>query len=263
MSAAPLLAEAEPAIAFRNLTLGYDRHPAVHHLDGEVMRGDVLALIGPNGAGKSTLLKGIVGEVTILDGHVDLLGTERRDIAYLPQRAEIDLGFPISVYDLVSTGLWRRTGAWRPIGRNAQERIAGALARVGLGGFERRPIGTLSGGQTQRALFARTILQDAGIILLDEPFTAVDSRTAEDLLDLIASWHHEGRTVIAALHDLDQVKARFPQTLLLAREPVAWGPTRAVVTVQNLARARHLVEAWDESGELCNRSAPVQAEARP
>jgi zinc/manganese transport system ATP-binding protein len=264
MSAAPLLArEAEPVLAFRNLTLGYDRHPAVHHLDGEVRRGDLLALIGPNGAGKSTLLKGIVGEVARLDGELGLLGAARSDIAYLPQRADIDLGFPISVYDLVSTGLWRRTGAWGAIGRSAQTQIAGALARVGLEGFERRAIGTLSGGQTQRALFARTILQDARIILLDEPFTAVDTRTAEDLLDLVASWHHEGRTVIAALHDLDQVRARFPRTLLLAREPVAWGPTRAVVTDQNLARARHLVEAWDESGELCHRTPPVRAEARP
>jgi zinc/manganese transport system ATP-binding protein len=168
MSAAPLLArEAEPVLAFRNLTLGYDRHPAVHHLDGEVRRGDLLALIGPNGAGKSTLLKGIVGEVARLDGELGLLGAARSDIAYLPQRADIDLGFPISVYDLVSTGLWRRTGAWGAIGRSAQTQIAGALARVGLEGFERRAIGTLSGGQTQRALFARTILQDARIILLD------------------------------------------------------------------------------------------------
>ena len=262
MSAAPLLAEAQPAIAFRNLTLGYDRHPAVHHLDGEVMRGDVLALIGPNGAGKSTLLKGIVGEVTILDGHVDLLGTERRDIAYLPQRAEIDLGFPISVYDLVSTGLWRGTGAWRAIGSKAAERIGSALARVGLEGFERRPIGTLSGGQTQRVLFARTILQDAGIILLDEPFAAVDSRTTRDLLDIVTAWQREGRTVIAALHDLDQVRTRFPKSLLLAREPVAWGPTQAVVTAQNLERARHLVEAWDESGELCHRGSPVRVKAQ-
>jgi zinc/manganese transport system ATP-binding protein len=263
MSAAPLLAEADPVLAFRNLTLGYDRHPAVHHLDGAVSQGDLLALIGPNGAGKSTLLKGIVGEVTVLDGELDVLGTSRRDIAYLPQRAEIDLGFPISVYDLVSTGLWRQTGAWRPVGRRAGERIASALARVGLEGFERRPIGTLSGGQTQRVLFARTILQDARIILLDEPFAAVDSRTTRDLLDIVTAWQHEGRTVIAALHDLEQVKARFPKALLLAREPVAWGPTPTVVTAQKLDRARHLVEAWDESGELCHRTGPVRAEARP
>jgi zinc/manganese transport system ATP-binding protein len=258
----PIGPEAAPALVFRDLTLGYDRHPAVHHLDGIVACGDLLALIGPNGAGKSTLLKGIVGEVTRLDGAMDLAGATARDIAYLPQRADIDLTFPLSVYDLVSTGLWRQTGAWRGIGRKAGALIAHALDQVGLAGFEERPIGTLSGGQTQRALFARTILQNAAIILLDEPFAAVDSRTTEDLMAIVTGWHREGRTVVAALHDLGQVAAHFPLALLLAREQVAWGETGTVITPDNLARARHLVEAWDEGAEICRRTTPASAEVR-
>jgi zinc/manganese transport system ATP-binding protein len=115
----------------------------------------------------------------------------------------------------------------------------------------------------QRALFARTILQDAGIILLDEPFSAVDTRTTEDLMGVVAGWGREGRTVLAALHDLDQVKAQFPRALLIAREPVAWGSTADVVTAANLARARDLVEAWDESGDLCSRDTAPGEVRRP
>ena len=231
------------------LTLGYDRHPAVHHLDGTIRRGDLLALVGPNGAGKSTLLKGLIGDIPSLDGQI-LRGMPARTLAYLPQADEIDRSFPLSVLDLASMGLWRRGGAWRSLlgHRGAVQR---ALAAVGLSGFEARPIGTLSGGQFQRALFARLILQDAQVILLDEPFTGVDARTTDDLIALIRTWHGEGRTIVAALHDLAQVRAHFPKTLLLAREPVAWGATASVLSPQNLARATRLSEAWDEDAAIC------------
>lgn len=228
------------------LTLGYDRHPAIHHLDGTVRAGDLLALVGPNGAGKSTLLKGMAGEIPCLDGRIERASA----VAYMPQADEIDRSFPLSVMDLAGMGLWRQAGAWRSLGRQRRA-IAAALAAVGLDGFEARPIGTLSGGQFRRALFARLILQDCSVILLDEPFTGIDNRTVEDLLALIQSWHAEGRTVVAALHDLAQVRAHFQTTLLLAREPIAWGPTARVLTAENLARARNLSEAWDEGAPVC------------
>ena len=136
-----------------------------------------------------------------------------------------------------------------------REEAQRALAAVGLAGFERRPIEALSAGQFQRVLFARLIVQDAGMILLDEPLAAVDWRTREDLLRLIVSWQREGRTVAAVLHDLDQVRAYFPNTLLLARERVAWGPTREALMPQNLRRARHICETWLGEGEN-NRAAP-------
>ena len=236
-------------IRLDGLTLGYDRHPAVHHLDGTIRRGDLLALVGPNGAGKSTLLKGLIGEIPSLDGRI-LRGMPARTLAYLPQADEIDRGFPLSVVDLASMGLWRRSGAWRSL-LGHRGAVLRALDAVGLAGFEARPIGTLSGGQFQRALFARLILQDAQVILLDEPFTGVDARTTDDLIALIRAWHGEGRTIVAALHDLAQVRAHFPSTLLLAREPVAWGATASVLSPHNLARATRLSEAWDEDAAIC------------
>ena len=139
---------------------------------------------------------------------------------------DIDRSFPISVYDFVGTGLWRATGFFGGMGKAAREKIAPALAAVGLNGFENRAIGTLSGGQMQRMLFARVLLQDARLIVLDEPFNAIDAKTSADLLALVRRWHAEKRTVLAALHDMDLVRANFPETLLLARGPVAWGADR-------------------------------------
>ena len=121
------------------------------------------------------------------------------------------------MFDFVGTGLWRATGFFGGMGKQARDRIAQALAAVGLNGFENRAIGTLSGGQMQRMLFARVLLQDARVIVLDEPFNAIDAKTSADLLALVRRWHAEGRTVLAALHDMDLVRANFPETLLLAR----------------------------------------------
>jgi zinc/manganese transport system ATP-binding protein len=239
------------ALEFRNLTLGYDRHPAVHHLHGPIASGALIAVVGPNGAGKSTLFKGIVGMVKPLAGGIDLCGLRARDIAYLPQAAEIDRTFPISVYDLVAMGLWREAGLFGGIGRRERDKVRTAIMAVGLSGFEERPIGTLSGGQMQRALFARLLLQDARVIVLDEPFNAIDTKTVADLCVLVQHWHGEKRTVIAALHDLELVKAMFPEALLLAREPVAWGPTKDVLTAENLLKARRMCEAFDENAHEC------------
>jgi zinc/manganese transport system ATP-binding protein len=238
-------------IRFRDVTLGYDRHPAVHHLDGEVATGALLAVVGPNGAGKSTLFRGIVGILKPLSGGIAIGGLDVRDIAYLPQTVDIDRSFPISVYDFVGTGLWRRIGFFGGMGKVARENIAHALAAVGLNGFENRAIGTLSGGQMQRMLFARVLLQDARLIVLDEPFNAIDARTSADLIDLVKRWHAERRTVLAALHDMELVRANFPETLLLARGEVAWGATAEVLTAENLLEARRMCEAFDDSAAAC------------
>jgi len=238
-------------LQFHDVTLGYDRHPAVHHLTGEVASGALLAIVGPNGAGKSTLFRGIAGILKPLAGSIVTGDLDLRDIAYLPQTVDIDRSFPISVFDLVGTGLWRSTGFFGGMGRGAREKIAQALAAVGLNGFENRPIGTLSGGQMQRMLFARVLLQDARLIVLDEPFNAIDARTSADLLALVRRWHAEKRTVLAALHDMDIVRANFPETLLLAREPVAWGKTAEVLTPDNWTKARRMCEAFDDQAAAC------------
>lgn len=239
-------------LRFDNVTLGYDRHPAVHHLDLQIKRGALIAVVGPNGGGKSTLIKGIAGAITPLQGkiHCDIA---KRDIAYLPQQSAIDGDFPIRLIDLVAMGLWRRNGAFGAFSKSCRAEVDRALATVGLQGFEKRPIGTLSGGQLQRALFARLILQNAELILLDEPFAAIDSRTVSDLTRLVADWHRQGKTILAVSHDLYQVHEHFPLTLLLARELVAYGATAEVLSQQNLLRARRLTEAFDDHAHVCER----------
>jgi zinc/manganese transport system ATP-binding protein len=243
------------AIQFSNVTLGYDRRPAVHHLDGSVSAGSLLAIVGPNGAGKSTLLKGLVGTLKPLEGTIGLGKIKLRDIAYLPQAADIDRSFPLSVFDLVAAGNWHQKGLFGGFSRADRHAVSDALVAVGLGGFENRVIGALSGGQLQRALFARLLLQDARLILLDEPFTAIDAKTTADLLALINRWHGEKRTVIAVLHDMDVVKQHFPETLLLARETIAWGDTSQTLRPENLLRARRMIEAHDPHAAVCDRAA--------
>ena len=242
-----------PALVFNDLTLGYDRLPAVQNLHTEIAEGSLTAIVGPNGAGKSTLLKGVMGSLKPLAGKLAFGGLNREDVAYLPQQLEIDQSFPLSVVDLVAMGLWREIGPFGWLGRARRARIDAAIAAVGLTGLEGRPIGTLSGGQLQRALFARLLLQDARLVLLDEPFTAIDSRTLSDLLGVIQGWHGEGRTVIAVLHDMETVRAHFPDTLMLARELVAHGPTEKVLTSENQFRARQMCEACAGPPHVCGR----------
>ena len=238
------------AIRFDDVTLGYGRRPAVHHLDGTLAAGSLTAVVGPNGAGKSTLLKGVVGTLKPLAGHIHI-SEARKGVAYLPQAAELDRSFPLAVYDLVAMGLWARSGIFGGIGRADRTRIEEAVAAVGLTGFERRPVSTLSGGQMQRALFARLLLQDAAVILLDEPFTAIDAKTTADLLEVVRRWHGEARTVVAVLHDMELVRRVFPDTLLIAREPIAWGATAAVLRPENLLDARRMMEAHDPHAAVC------------
>ena len=240
-----------PELRLQNLTLGYERHPAVHHLEGVVKNGALVAVVGPNGAGKSTLFKGLVGALKPLAGAIERHGIDSRGIAYLPQIPEIERSFPITVYDMVAMGLWKSRGVFGGIAGRDHHTIAAAIAAVGLTGFERRAIGTLSGGQMQRMLFARLVAQDAQLILLDEPFAAIDTRTSAELLALVQRWHAERRTVLAALHDVELAQKAFPESLLLARELVAWGPTREVLTADNLNKARRMCDAFDETAEAC------------
>ena len=234
-------------IEFRKLTLGYDRHPAVHHLQAELPAGSLTAVVGPNGAGKSTLLKGIAGVLRPLDGRICTDRVARDGIAYLPQQADVDRRFPCPVADFVAMGLWRRIGPLGRVSKSMHGQVAAAIGAVGLAGFEQRSIAALSGGQMQRCLFARLLLQDASIVLLDEPFNAIDHKTAGDLLAIIRRWHGERRTILTVLHDLDEVRRHFPDTLLLARELIAHGPTAEVLTNDNLFRASQLSEAFDET----------------
>lgn len=234
-----------------NLTVSYRQHPALHHISGRLATGSLTAVIGPNGSGKSTLLKSIMGLLKASGGRVQV-NTPRARIAYLPQMTEIDRSFPMPVRDCVLLGCWSALGAWGGVDADMLVCADAAIHNVGLEGFEERTVGSLSSGQFQRVLFARLLMQDADLILLDEPFNAMDSRTTAALLDLVRQWHAQGRTVVAVLHDDAQVRAHFDQTVLLARELVAWGDTAQVLTEANLQRARALAEAWDDSADICH-----------
>ncbi|MDF0604875.1 ABC transporter ATP-binding protein [Neisseriaceae bacterium TC5R-5] len=239
------------SILLDNLTVSYQRRPAVHHISGQFVIGEATAIFGPNGAGKSTLLKALVGALKPDAGTVRLGAFRRCDMAYLPQQSEIDRSVPVSVLELVSTGLWHATGPFGRLSRHGRDQAVLALEQVGLADFALRPIAALSSGQFQRVLFARILLQDAQLILLDEPFTAMDAKTTGDLLMLVNRWRSEGRTVIAVLHDEEQVRAYFPQTMLLAREVVSWGQTSEVLSAANLKKAVEIAAHWHAQAEIC------------
>ena len=243
---------ARGGLRLRDLTVAHGRRPAVHHLSGEFAPGSMTALVGPNGAGKTTLLRALAGLHRPAEGRIDA-GPAR--IALLPQAASTDRGFPIDCLEVVLMGDWCRRGAFGGARRADRDRAGAALAAVGLDGFARRPVNNMSAGQFQRLLFARLLVQDAPVILLDEPFNALDARTTADLLELVHRWHGEGRTVIAVLHDLEMVRREFPRTLLLAREPIAWGPTGEALSATNRLRARAMAEGWAPDAAECRRAA--------
>ena len=247
----------EPAIKLNDVTVAYARHPAVHHVSGSFERGSMTAIAGPNGAGKSTLLKAIMGDLRLAEGSIDRGGLAISDFGYLPQAAEIDRQFPMTVADTVCLEPGGRAVPFAAFSLLPRFAARQALMAVGLDGFGHRQIGSLSAGQFQRVLFARLLMQDAKVIVLDEPFTAIDARTTRDLLEIVCRWHQDGRTVIAVLHDFEQVRAHFPRTLLLAREAIDWGPTDVAMSSHNLLRARAMAESWDEDAPVCEHDRAV------
>ncbi len=239
-------------ITLHNLSAGYDRHPVVHHVGGAFAAGSMAAVVGPNGGGKSTLLKTLAGFMPLMTGHIDFGGVKPSEIAYLPQQFEIDRSFPIRVMDVALQGHWPRLGAVGRIHSSHKTEALQALAQVGMEAFADRPIISLSTGQWQRVLFARLILQRAKLILLDEPFAAIDGRTTHDLVHVIEHWRQEGVTIICVMHDLALVRSHFPQTIVLARNLVAWGNTQDALSDETLARASALANEWVAEAEICD-----------
>jgi len=213
-----------PALELEDAAFGYAGRPAVAALTGVFTPGSLTALVGANGAGKSTLLKGLAGLLTPLQGQV--LRAPWARVAYLPQQSELDPTFPATVGQTVAFGLRRSAAAGRTQ-RRAQ--VAQALEAVGLAGFEAISLDALSGGQRQRVLLARLIVQDADVILLDEPFAGLEAVTTEAMLALFARWAAAGRVVVAAIHDIGQARAHFPDALLLTSATPRWGATRLVL----------------------------------
>ena len=232
------MSRAPVTIELADASFGWHGHPALKSVSGCFAAGGMTAVVGPNGAGKSTLIKGIMGVLRPMAGSVRISGGGRSELAWLPQAAELDRSFPVTVLDLVAMGAWRRVGAWRRFRNDELERCMHALETVGLADAAGRGVDTLSGGQMQRTLFARMLVQDAPVLLLDEPFAAVDTHTADDLMALLCGLHGQGRTVIAVLHDLDLVRNHFPECLLLSGSVVAWSDTASALSDAHLKVAR-------------------------
>ncbi|MET3560115.1 zinc/manganese transport system ATP-binding protein [Bartonella japonica] len=207
---------------FDHTTLGYINRIAIKSFSANLKVGSLIAITGNNGAGKSTLLKSIAGLIKPLKG--EITKPKKSRIAYLAQQCDIDQTFPIDVKTLIKTGLWSFCGLWKNQ-RPYDSKIQDALEMVGLTALATRSLDTLSSGQLQRALFARIIVQDADIILLDEPFNGVDQKTQKDLLALIVHWQQQGRTVLAALHDSLIVQEYFPQMIHIHKQNAFYGET--------------------------------------
>ncbi|MDX5628720.1 MULTISPECIES: ABC transporter ATP-binding protein [unclassified Brenneria] len=217
-------------IALRELSFGYQRQSPLATLNGCFHAGSLTAIIGANGSGKSTLLKTLAGLLPPLAGAFSINNAGKNAIGYLPQLSEFDRQFPVSVCDLVLMGTLPHRGILRGIGAEWQDKAMRALDAVSMAEYAHQHIGKLSGGQLQRILFARLLLTQSPIILLDEPFTGIDSQTTQALLKIIRQLHDEGCTILAVLHDLDLVAAHFPQVLQLANGGYRWGTSRSILS---------------------------------
>lgn len=250
----------EPHIALHveDLTVAYGGAPALWDIDLDVPPGVMAAVVGPNGAGKSTLLKAVLGLVPPLAGHVRIFGlpvaAARGRVAYVPQRQSVDWDFPITVREAVTMGLYGRLGWFRRPGAAERAAAGAALAEVGLTDLADRPIGALSGGQQQRAFLARALVQQADLLLLDEPMAGIDAPTEAAIVAVLRAQVAAGRTVVVVHHDLQTVTRHFDWLVLLNRRIVAQGPVAEVYTAANLRAAYGgqlaLIAALEDEGAV-------------
>jgi manganese/iron transport system ATP-binding protein len=208
-----------------------------------IPQGTITALVGVNGAGKSTLFKAIMGFVPVARGTIRLLGMPVRDalrqnlVAYVPQAEEVDWSFPVLVEDVVMMGRYGHMGILRRPSATDRAKVDQALARVGLTDLRHRQIGELSGGQKKRVFLARALAQEGRIILLDEPFTGVDVKTEEQIIDLLRALRDEGHVMLVSTHNLGSVPDFCDRTVLVKGTVLAHGPTETTFTRANLERA--------------------------
>lgn len=217
-------------IQLNNLTLSYQRHPAVHHLSGLFPKGSMTAIMGPNGGGKSTLMRALAGLHPIDEGNIKRSANQDLSLtAYLPQSLTWDRQFPMTVFELAEQALLPEMKFWKGKTTHQIQRIEQALSQVGLWELRDQSIGCLSLGQFQRALFARVIVQNAQVVLLDEPLTGLDEKSCDNFFQLMHHWNQEGKTLIVVLHDRPLAIEHFQTTLVLSQEALAWGPSPQVL----------------------------------
>lgn len=229
------------ALELRGVSAAYGGKPVLFDVDVAIPAGKLSAVVGPNGAGKSTLIKAALGLVPSVRGGVRFLGEPlakvRSRVAYVPQQDAVAHDFPITAVQVVEMGRYPHRGWFRRLTQEDDEAVAEAMAETGVSDLAAEPLDELSGGQRQRVFLARALAQRADLLILDEPFTAVDARTEASLLDLLGGWCERGGSVIAVHHDLRTVRERFDHAVLLAGTVLAAGATPDVVTPENLERA--------------------------
>jgi ABC-type Mn2+/Zn2+ transport system ATPase subunit len=245
---------AETLLSVEGLTVGYGGPPVLDDVRFAARAGDRIAVLGPNGGGKTTLFRALLGELRPTGGSV------RRPlrIGVVPQTERSRLDFPVSALDVALMGALSTLPWWRRPGRGERERARAALAAVGLGDLAPRSFGDLSGGQRQRVLVARALVQDAPVLLLDEPYVGLDGPSIALLDDLLARLAREGRALLVATHDVDQARA-WERVLCLNRRQVAFGDPDEVLTrdaldatyggdIVDLASGRLLLPAHHHDG---------------
>lgn len=208
-------------IELHELIAGYNDRPATPLLNGVITEGCMMAIIGENGCGKSTLLKTLAGFIPPVSGEI-FWRSKRPMVGWLAQQHELESQFPVVVQDVVGMGLWPDISLLQGVRRHDRSRIAAALERVGLLHLAKTSIGELSGGQFQRMLFARVWLQQASLVMLDEPFTGVDENTTKVLMSLMNEMHQRGQTLLAVLHNTPLISRYFSDILHLEDSTANW-----------------------------------------
>lgn len=228
----------KPSVETHNLTVIYDKKPAIWNIDFTLPTGKIIGIMGPNGSGKSTLLKAIMGIIEPNIGYSKIFDQElddvRNKVSYVPQRQSVDWDFPASVWDVVAMGRYATKGLFKRLNKEDQTIIDDSLAKVNMTPFSNRQISQLSGGQQQRVFLARALAQNADIYLMDEPFVGVDAATEQAIINLMKSMRDAGKTLLVVHHDLHTAQDYFEHMVLLNTRLVAEGPTSEVFTQEIL-----------------------------
>lgn len=228
------------ALTLHQLTVNYDKTPVLWDISLTIPKGVLAAIVGPNGAGKSTLIKAALGLIKPLSGKVTFFGKPlkqvRNQVAYVPQRESVDWDFPVTVRDLVLMGTYGRLGLFQRPKESDWKAADHYLKLVGMEKFAQRQINQLSGGQQQRVFLARSLLQEADIYFMDEPFTGVDLATETVIVDLLQQLRAKGKTVLVVHHDLNTIESYFDWTILLNMRLIAYGLTSDVFNATQLSK---------------------------
>jgi manganese/iron transport system ATP-binding protein len=244
-----------PGLDVRDITVSYrNGNTAIRHASFSIPRGSITALVGVNGSGKSTLFKAVMGFVPLSAGSVEILGVpgkaalKRNLVAYVPQSEDVDWNFPVLVEDVVMMGRYGHMGPLRRARSIDRDKVTAALQRVDMLDFRFRQIGELSGGQKKRVFLARALAQEGEVILLDEPFTGVDVKSEDAIIDLLRALRDEGKVMLVSTHNLGSVPEFCDRTVLVKGTVLASGPTEEVFTREKLEETfggalRHFVLA--------------------